>query len=135
MSAFKVRSGSAVCKSGLSDLFSNRFANTSKLTRNHTDVAIFFINDLVASDIKAPPPVARTQGFPAKILEITRSSPFLNSTSPYFSKKSVIVHPAACSISWSASMNCIPSRSAKIFPTVLLPAPIIPTKTIVFFGA
>ncbi len=79
--------------------------------------------------MKAPPPVASTQGPPSSSRAITRASPSLKSGSPRVSKMSGIDMPAAASISVSASRNGSRSRADSRRPMVDLPAPIMPTST------
>src|SRR6185503_11740880 len=56
-------------------------------------------------------------------------SPSRNAGSPNRSKISLIVQPAASSISASASLKGTPNPFARRRPTEVFPAPIIPTRT------
>src|SRR6476659_120126 len=85
----------------------------------------------VSGLVKAPPPVARTWGPPSSRRRMTRASPARNSASPRTASISLIVMPAAFSISTSASTNGMPRRSARRRPIEDLPAPIMPTSVTV----
>jgi len=60
---------------------------------------------------------------------MTFLSPARKAGSPNRSNISLILHPAAVSISASASRKGIPRAFARRLPTDVFPAPIIPTRT------
>ena len=106
-----------------------RRLSTSKVARSHTEIPLARIALRVSAFMNAPPPVASTWGPLSSSRAITRVSPARKYGSPWAAKISVMVMPAAFSISASASMNGTPSRAASLRPTEDLPAPIMPTST------
>ena len=94
-----------------------------------TEVARALISARVRGSMKAPPPVASTPGRSARRRAITRRSPSRKADSPRVAKISGIDMPAAATISASESMKGTPRSAARRLPTLVLPAPISPTKT------
>ena len=129
MSPARICAGSPVRSNGRCVRVDVRRTNVCREHRSHTLIAPARISARVSASMKAPPPVASTQGGPDIRREITRLSPTRNSASPKRSKNSAMLQPDACSISASASRNGMPSRSARRRPTDVLPAPISPTIT------
>src|SRR3954467_14771399 len=79
----------------------------------------------------APPPSATTASEPRTSSLIARCSSSRKCCSPSTANTSTIARPSCCSMYTSLSTKGIPRRSARMCPTVVLPAPMKPTSTII----
>src|SRR5208282_3087781 len=134
MSRASVARRSPLLRSGRLARRAVRRSRSSRSARSQIETPRSWILPRVRASMKAPPPVESTWGGCSRSLAITRRSPSRKCASPWRSKMSAIVEPAARSISWSASTKERPKCWASRLPIQLLPAPMSPTRTSVLPG-
>ena len=108
-----------------------RLTSTSRSARSQIESARARTSARVSGSMKAPPPSARTWRSLVSRRAITCRSLMRNDGSPISAKMLAMVVPAAASIAASASWNGQLQDLARRRPTAVLPAPIMPTRTIV----
>src|SRR5271157_5673425 len=108
-------------------------SSTSRWTRSVPNVVSS--SERVAGCSMAPPPKARTSASPAARRAMVACSRSRNGASPWRAKSSAMVAPASASITSSTSRKVQPRRPATSGPTVLLPEPMKPVRTMRRGGA